>query len=159
MASTKLSAGLLLYRREPNKGVEVLLVHMGGPFWVNRDAGGWSIPKGEYEQGDDPVAVARREFAEELGKPAPDGQLVSLGEVRQPSGKQITAWAIEADLDVTSIQSNTFELEWPRGSGRLQEFAEVDRAYWFDIATARTKLVSGQVPFLDLLLERLGGGT
>jgi predicted NUDIX family NTP pyrophosphohydrolase len=98
---------------------------------------------------------AGREFAEELGRPAPYGQLVGLGEVRQPSGKRITAWAIEADLDVTSIQSNTFELEWPRGSGRLQEFPEVDRADWFDVETARTKLVSGQVPFIDLLLLSL----
>jgi predicted NUDIX family NTP pyrophosphohydrolase len=153
-----LSAGLLLYRRVPIRGIEVLLVHMGGPFWTNRDEGGWSIPKGEYEQGDDPVAVVRREFSEELGKPAPDGQLVSLGEVRQPSGKRITAWAIEADLDVTSIESNTFELEWPPGSGRRREFPEVDRADWFDVARARTKLVSGQVPFLDLLLEHLSGG-
>jgi predicted NUDIX family NTP pyrophosphohydrolase len=153
------SAGLLLYRRDPVGGVEVLLAHRGGPFWVKRDEGGWSIPKGEYEQGEDPLAAARREFAEGLGKPAPDGQLVSLGEVRQPSGKRIAAWAIEADLDVTSIQSNAFELEWPRGSARLQEFPEVDRADWLDIRTARAKLVSGQVPFLDLLLERLGGGT
>jgi predicted NUDIX family NTP pyrophosphohydrolase len=153
----KLSAGLLLYRRGPAGAVEVLLVHPGGPFWAKRDDGAWSIAKGEYVEGEDPLAVARREFAEELGSPAPDGSgpPVSLGELRQPSRKLITAWALEADLDITHIQSNTFELEWPPKSGRVQEFPEVDRAAWFDIETARGKLLSGQVPFLDALLERI----
>jgi predicted NUDIX family NTP pyrophosphohydrolase len=153
--ASKLSAGLLLYRVRPGGGVEVMIAHMGGPFWAKKDARGWSIPKGEYSEGEDPLAVARREFAEEIGRDIPPGELIPLGEVRQPSRKVITAWALEADLDVSQIVSNTFEIEWPRGSGTMQEFPEVDRADWFDLDTARTKLVKGQVPFLDLLAEML----
>lgn len=127
---------------------------MGGPFWAGRDDGGWSIPKGEYRDGEDPLAVAYREFEEEIGRPAPPGDPQLLGDVRQSSGKRVTAFALDADIDVSTITSNTFSLEWPPRSGRTQEFPEVDRADWFDVETARAKLVSGQVPLLDLLLER-----
>ena len=150
------SAGLLLHRRGADGGVEVMLAHMGGPFWARKDEGAWSIPKGEYEPGDDPLEAARREFEEELGRPAPDGELRELGEVRQASGKRVTAWALEADIDVTAIESNSFSLEWPRGSGRFQDFPEIDRAEWFDVETARRKLVGGQVALLDRLLAALG---
>jgi predicted NUDIX family NTP pyrophosphohydrolase len=149
----RLSSGLLLFRRVAG-GVEVLLVHMGGPFWRRRDAGAWSIPKGEHQPRDDSLREARREFAEELGLPAPAGEALDLGELKQPSGKLIHAWAQESDLDVREISSNTFELEWPRGSGALQRFPEVDRAAWLALDTAREKLVAGQVPFLDRLCER-----
>jgi predicted NUDIX family NTP pyrophosphohydrolase len=151
----KLSSGLMLFRSH-GSGPEVLLVHMGGPFWSRRDAGGWSIPKGEHEPGEDSLRAARREFAEELGIKPPVGSALDLGEVKQPSGKLIHAWALEADLDVSEIHSNTFELEWPRGSGKLERFPEVDRAGWFAIDDAREKLVGGQVPFLERLLERAG---
>jgi len=132
-----------------------MLVHMGGPFWERRDAGAWSIPKGEHEADEDPLAAARREFTEETGLGAPDGEPVDLGLLRQPSGKLLHAFAVAADLDVRAIRSNTFTLEWPRGSGRLREFPEVDRAGWFDLETARAKLVRGQLPLLDALAERL----
>jgi predicted NUDIX family NTP pyrophosphohydrolase len=149
------SAGILLFRRrEP--GVEVLLAHMGGPFWQRRDAGAWSIPKGEYAEGEDALAVACREFEEELGSPVPSTQVVELGSLRQSGGKHVTAWAAEGEFDVTAAVSNTFELEWPKGSGRMQEFAEVDRAEWFDLPTARVKILASQVPFLDRLVEVLG---
>ena len=150
------SAGLLLHRRGADGGVEVMLAHMGGPFWARKDEGAWSIPKGEYEPGDDPLEAARRELEVELGRPAPDGELRELGEVRQASGKRVTAWALEADIDVTAIESNSFSLEWPRGSGRFQDFPEIDRAEWFDVETARRKLVGGQVALLDRLLAALG---
>jgi predicted NUDIX family NTP pyrophosphohydrolase len=152
----KLSSGLLLFRRG-ERGVEVMLVHMGGPFWSRKDAGAWSLPKGEHEAGEDSLAAARREFAEELGQPAPAGPAIELGALRQRSGKLLRAWALEADLDVSEQHSNTFELEWPRGSGRLRRFPEVDRAEWFPLAAAREKLLGGQVPLLELLLERIGG--
>ena len=127
---------------------------MGGPFWAKKDAGAWSIPKGEYGPDEDPLAAARREFAEELGSPAPEGvPYLPLGEVRQKNGKVVTAWAVAGDLDVTTVVSNTFELEWPPRSGRIQEFPEVDRAAWFDLDTARTKLVAAQAGFLDRLIE------
>jgi len=126
---------------------------MGGPIWERRDAGAWSIPKGEYEPDEDPLAVARREFAEELGSAAPhDVSYVPLGEVRQRNGKVVTAWAVAADFDATTAVSNTFELEWPPKSGRMQTFPEVDRAEWFDLDSARSKLVSAQAEFLDRLL-------
>ena len=149
----KLSAGLLLYRRT-NGDVEVLLVHPGGPFWAKKDDGAWSIPKGEYERGEDPLEVAIREFEEELGIPPPpaDGA-VPLGEHRQPSGKLVSAWALEGNVEVDEVHSNTFPMEWPPRSGRMQEFPEVDRAVWFDLETARQKLLKGQVPFLDRLLD------
>jgi predicted NUDIX family NTP pyrophosphohydrolase len=149
----RLSSGLLLFRRRGD-GLEVLLVHMGGPFWRNRDAGAWSIPKGEHQPRDDSLREARREFSEELGLAAPAGKALDLGSLKQPSGKLIHAWAQESDLDLSEFHSNTFELEWPRGSGRLERFPEVDRAEWLDLDAARVKLVSGQVPFLDGLCEQ-----
>ena len=143
------SAGVLLYRRATD-GVEVLIGHMGGPFWAKKDAGGWSIPKGEYEDGEEPFAVALREFEEELGSPCPATDFSPLGDVRA-SGKVLTVWAAEGDLDATACVSNTFELEWPPRSGRFQEFPEIDRAAWLPLEEARTKLVKGQVGFLDRL--------
>ncbi|HVV14174.1 NUDIX domain-containing protein [Amycolatopsis sp.] len=151
---SKQSAGILLYRKE-NGPLEVLLGHMGGPFWARKDEGGWSLPKGEYGPGETPEAAARREFQEELGLAVPTGDLVPLGEVRQSGGKTVTAWALRGDLAPASVVPGTFELEWPRGSGRLQEFPELDRVEWFDVETARTKLVKGQRVFLDRL-EELG---
>lgn len=155
MAGTR-SAGLLLFRRTPNAGLEVMLVHMGGPFWAQKDEAAWSIPKGEHGDGEQPLAAARREFAEELGLPAPAGEPLDLGEVRQSGRKRVRAFALEADLDVSRIESTTFEMEWPPRSGRMQAFPEVDRAGWFEVETARTKLVRGQVPLLDALVEQLG---
>ena len=154
MAAT--SAGILLYRRTPAGALEVLIAHPGGPFWARRDDGAWSIPKGEYGPGEDPLEVARREFEEELGLPVPPGVLHELGEVRQPGGKRVTVWALEADLDVTGAVSNTFELEWPRGSGRFRDFPEVDRVEWMPAPVARTKLLKGQVPLLDRLADAVG---
>jgi predicted NUDIX family NTP pyrophosphohydrolase len=151
----RLSSGLLLFRWRENR-LEVLLVHMGGPFWSRRDAAAWSLPKGEHEPGEDSLLAARREFGEELGMAPPSGAAVDLGSLKQPSGKVIHAWAQQADIDASEIRSNTFELEWPRGSGKLQQFPEVDRAGWFEPQAAREKLISGQLPFLDLLLERIG---
>jgi len=148
------SAGLLLYL--VRDGVpEVLLGHMGGPFWARKDDGAWSLPKGEHGPDEEPVAVARREFEEELGSPVPAGDLVPLGQLRVTSGKVMAAWAVEGDLDAAACVSNTFELEWPPRSGRMQEFPEIDRAGWFDLDEARAKLVKGQVPFLDRLLDAL----
>jgi len=157
--AAKRSAGVLVYRLAPDGRLEVLCAHMGGPFWSRKDDRAWSIPKGEYEEGEDPERVARREFLEELGTEPPEEGWVLLGEVRQPNGKLVTAWAVEGDLDVSDVHSNTFELEWPPRSGRMQEFPEVDRAEWFDLETARRKLVKGQVALLDLLVERLGHPT
>ena len=151
----RLSAGTLLYRRGPDDSVQVLLVHMGGPFWARRDEHAWSIPKGEYTEGEDPHEVAAREFAEELGSPLPDGPELELGSARQ-SGKSVLAYARAADFDASSCRSNTFEVEWPPRSGRLQSFPEVDRAEWFSITDARSKLVKGQVVFLERLLALLG---
>ncbi|MGV0633672.1 NUDIX domain-containing protein [Mycolicibacillus trivialis] len=150
-----LSAALLLHR-ERDGHLEVLIAHPGGPFWARRDDGAWSVPKGEYRPGEDPWAAARREFAEEVGLTPPDGPPVDLGEFVQPSRKRITVFAVAGDLDVTDAHSNTFELEWPKGSGRLREFPEVDRVGWFPIAAARTKLLPGQRPILDRLLELRG---
>ena len=149
----KTSAGLLLYRRSP--GLEVLLGHMGGPFWARKDDAAWSVPKGEYGPGEDAFAVALREFEEELGVPVPAQDFLPLGEVRQSGGKVFTAWAAEGDLDAAAAVSNTFTLEWPPRSGRLQEFPEIDRAAWLTVEEARTKLVRGQVPLLDRLLAAL----
>jgi predicted NUDIX family NTP pyrophosphohydrolase len=146
------SAGILLYRLRP-AGPEVLLGHMGGPFWARKDDGAWSIPKGEHGPDEEPLAVARREFEEELGSPVPADELVPLGDVRVTSGKVLTVWAAEGDLDASATRSNTFELEWPPRSGRVQEFPEIDRADWFGLDAARPKLVKGQVPFLDRLRE------
>jgi predicted NUDIX family NTP pyrophosphohydrolase len=151
------SAGLLLYRRRDG-AVELLLVHPGGPLWAKRDAGAWSIPKGEVGEGEDPRAVALREFEEETGHSPPRGELVALGEVRQRGGKLVTAWAAAGDLDPAAITSNTFTLEWPPRSGRRREFPEVDRAGWFDPATARDKLLAAQAELVDRLLAALGEG-
>jgi predicted NUDIX family NTP pyrophosphohydrolase len=149
------SAGILLYRRRQG-ALEVLLVHPGGPAWANRDAGAWSIPKGEYGDGEDPRAVALREFEEETGQPPPDGELVALGEVRQRGGKLVTAWATAGDLDPEQVTSNTFKMRWPPRSGEWRTFPEVDRAGWFDPATAREKLLSAQAELVDRLLAVLG---
>ncbi|HEX3783753.1 MAG TPA: NUDIX domain-containing protein [Pseudonocardiaceae bacterium] len=151
--AAKHSAGILLFRGSARP--EVLLGHMGGPFWARRDAGGWSMPKGECEPGEDELAAARREFAEELGLPVPDGELIELGAVRQSGGKIVTAWALEGDLDPGAVVPGTFSMEWPRGSGRLREFPEIDRAEWFDLPTAAEKVVAGQRPLLDRLAEHL----
>lgn len=147
------SAGLLVYREQGGQ-VEVLLGHMGGPFWARKDARAWSIPKGEYAPDEDPLQAARREFEEEMGSPPPDGPVTSLGELRQPSGKVITAWSIRGDFDPESLQSNTFALEWPPRSGHIQQFPEIDRAEWFTPDVAHEKLVRGQIGFIDRLLER-----
>lgn len=151
----KRSAGLLLYRSGPDGAVEVLIAHPGGPFWARKDEGAWSIPKGEQPDGEDPWVTARREFVEEIGLDPPDGERLDLGVVRQAGGKVVTAFAVCGDLDITDAQSNTFELEWPPRSGKLQEFPEVDRVGWFTVAQARTKLLAGQRPLLDRLLDHL----
>jgi len=149
------SAGILLYR-VAGGAPEVLLVHPGGPYWARKDAGAWSIPKGEYEDGEDPQSCALREFEEETGVELPPGELAELGSVKQKSGKVVTAWAAEGDLDAGAVTSNTFTMEWPPRSGTTAEFPEIDRAGWFEIETAREKLVPAQTEFLDRLLERLG---
>ncbi|HEV3503680.1 MAG TPA: NUDIX domain-containing protein [Actinomycetes bacterium] len=151
------SAGILLYRRGA-EGVEVLLVHPGGPVWASRDAGAWSIPKGEYDEGEDPLAVALREFEEETGHQPPRAGLVPLGEVRQKGGKVVSAWAAPGDLDADAITSNTFRMRWPPGAGTWRTFPEVDRAGWFDPATAREKLLPAQAELVDRLLAVLGEG-
>jgi len=144
------SAGLLVHRQRDGK-LEVLLVHPGGPFWQKRDDGAWSIPKGEIAENETGIDVARREFQEELGMPAPAGEVAALGDVRQAGGKVVHGWAVPGDLDVTRSTSNTFELEWPPRSGKMQRFPEVDRAAWFDLDTARCKLLPAQRPFIDRL--------
>jgi len=152
----KRSAALLVYRVAAGGTLEVLVAHMGGPFWAKRDAGAWSIPKGEHEDGEDPLGTARREFEEEMGSPPPPGDVLSLGEYRQPSGKLITAFAVEGDFALAGFRSNTFELEWPRGSGTVRQFPEMDRAEWMTVERASGMLVRGQVPILGALRERLG---
>jgi predicted NUDIX family NTP pyrophosphohydrolase len=148
------SAGILLYR-VGDRGLEVLLVHPGGPFFARKDDGAWSIPKGLYEDDEEPLAAARREFAEELGSPCPDGPALDLGEIRQKNGKRVTAWALEGDLDAETITSNTFTIEWPPRSGRRQEFPEIDRAGWFTLDAAGAKILAAQAPLLDRLAEAL----
>lgn len=150
------SAGILLFRRSSG-GVDVLLGHMGGPFWARRDAGAWSVPKGEYEPDEEPIAAARREFQEELGLPVPAGDLVELGSITQSGGKVVTVWAVEADLDPGEVTPGTFTMEWPKGSGRVAEFPEVDRAAWFDLRDAGERIVAAQREFLDRLATRLLG--
>jgi predicted NUDIX family NTP pyrophosphohydrolase len=154
------SAGLLLYRISPEGAVEVLIAHPGGPFWARRDDAAWSIPKGEYLSDEDALVAAYREFEEEVGLVTPDGVPEFLGERRQPGGKRVSVWGLEGDLDVTHATSNMFELEWPKGSGTFREFPEVDRVEWVSVDRARRKLLKGQVPFLDALLEAIvRGGT
>jgi predicted NUDIX family NTP pyrophosphohydrolase len=147
----KFSAGILLYRRNPH--LEVFLVHPGGPFWAKKDA--WSIPKGEYEPGEEPLTAARREFEEETGARI-EGEFLSLGRIRQPSGKQVTAWAVEGDFDPAKLVSNTCLVEWPPRSGKEIEIPEVDRGAWFSVEAARKKIFRGQGTLLDRLVEALG---
>jgi predicted NUDIX family NTP pyrophosphohydrolase len=149
----KLSAGIVLYRKRET-GIEVLIVHPGGPFWTKKDDGAWSIPKGEYVEEEDPLEVAKREFHEETGMEV-SGPCIELPTARQPSGKIIRAWAVEGDLDPASIRSNSFSMEWPPKSGRVQSFPEVDRALWCELPLARTKLIPGQRVLLDGLEERI----
>jgi predicted NUDIX family NTP pyrophosphohydrolase len=148
------SAGILLYRLRDG-APEVLLVHPGGPFWANKDDGAWSIPKGEHGEDEDPRAAALREFEEETGTAPPPAALADLGSVRLKSGKQVAAWAVEGDLDPETIHSNTFELEWPPRSGRMQTVPEVDRAGWFGLEEASAKLNPAQGAFLDRLRDLL----
>lgn len=153
----KRSAGVLLYR-VTDGSLDVLIGHPGGPFWAKKDEGAWSIPKGEYVEGEDPWAAAQREFREELGKQLPDGPRIDLGPLKQPSGKIITAFGVRGDLDLDGTVSNTFELEWPKGSGNVREYPEIDRVGWFCVSEARSKLLKGQRPLLDRLLDAVGGG-
>ncbi|MFD8810706.1 NUDIX domain-containing protein [Streptomyces sp. NPDC059627] len=155
MTEPKRSAGLLLFRRT-GEGVEVLLGHMGGPYFAKKDAGAWTVPKGEYEPDEPAWAAARREFQEELGLAPPDGEAIELGEVRQTNGKIVTAWAIEADLDPAAIEPGTFVMEWPPRSGRIQEFPELDRVAWLTPDRAREVIVTAQAAFLDRLAEHSG---
>jgi predicted NUDIX family NTP pyrophosphohydrolase len=151
----RFSAGLLPFRPGP----EVFLVHMAGPYWAHKDDGAWSIAKGEYDPaGEDPREVAAREFAEEVGLPAPSGQWLDLGEVRMPSGKRVRTYAVATDVDLYFVSSNLFELEWPPRSGKIEQFPETDGAQWWDLEQARSKLVAGQLPILDLLEAALGKG-
>ncbi|MDX3071386.1 NUDIX domain-containing protein [Streptomyces sp. NPDC088354] len=153
--AVKRSAGILLFRGTPGAAPEVLLGHMGGPFWASKDAGGWTIPKGEYEPDETAEAAARREFLEELGLPVPDGELLPLGENTQSNGKIVTIWALEGDLDTALVVPGTFTLEWPRGSGNIREFPEVDRAEWFPLDAAGDKILTAQRTFLDRLRRLL----
>jgi predicted NUDIX family NTP pyrophosphohydrolase len=150
----KLSAGVLAFRRR-NGDVEVFLVHPGGPFWANKDLGSWSLPKGEYTDGEDALAAAKREFAEETSV-AIDGTFLPLGELKQPSGKIISAWALEHDFDPTAMKSNTFTLEWPPKSGKTEKFPEVDAGGWFSLSAALEKLTKGQADFVRRLAQKLG---
>jgi predicted NUDIX family NTP pyrophosphohydrolase len=148
------SAGIVLYRRRAG-AVEVLLGHMGGPYWARKDDGAWSIPKGEYGADEAPFAAAVREFEEELGAALPAGDHLQLDSIVQANGKRVTAWAVEGEFDAKALRSNTFTMEWPRGSGRTQDFPEIDRAAWFDLDTARRKVVRGQAALFDLLAAEL----
>ena len=147
----KQAAGILMYRRGASR-LEVLLAHPGGPLWARKDTGAWTIPKGQFTGSELPLDAARREFEEEMGT-APNGDFQPLGTVKQPSGKVIHAWAAESDFDATTVKSNLFSMEWPPRSGRMGEFPEVDRAGWFSIEEARQKIIKGQAPFLERLLE------
>ena len=150
------SAGLLLYRWSKSSELEVWIAHMGGPFWARKKDHSWSIPKGEYLDDENPLTAALREFAEEMGTPAPPADYVELGSFRQPSGKIITAFAAESDFDPEEVVSNTFSLEWPKGSGSVREYPEIDEARWIEEPDARLKLVKGQLPILDALISRVG---
>jgi predicted NUDIX family NTP pyrophosphohydrolase len=148
------SAGIVLYR-EGGGGLEVLLVHPGGPFWAKKDLGAWSIPKGEYQDGEDPLVCALREFEEETGTRLQASAPVELGTITQRGGKQVTAWALAGDLDVAAVRSNTFTMEWPPRSGRQAEFPEIDRAEWFGLAEARQKIIPAQAELVDRLAGSL----
>jgi len=150
----KLSAGVLVHRTCDGV-VEVLIAHPGGPFWARKDDGAWSIPKGEYSDGEDPWAAAAREFAEELGLPVPPGPRIDLGTLKQSGGKVVTAFAVQSDLDITDARSNTFQLEWPPRSGQVQSFPEIDRAEFFAEKLARKKIKPAQAPFFDCLIAAL----
>ena len=157
----KQAAGILLYRRPSTSlgaggtaGLEVLLAHPGGPLWARKDYGAWTLPKGQFTDGELPLDAAQREFEEEMGS-KPRGTFVSLGTLKQPSGKVIHAWAAESDFDVATVNSNLFSMEWPPKSGKMAEFPEVDRAGWFSIEEARLKILKGQAPFLERLIELL----
>ena len=162
--SSSPSAGILLYRRAAGgvggaASVEVLLVHPGGPLWARRDLGAWSIPKGEHGPDEEALTAARREFAEELGSPAPEGDPIDLGEVRLKSGKRVRAWALAGDLDADAIVSDTFQMQWPPRSGVMRTFPEVDRAQWCDLISAREKLNPAQAQFVDRLADILESST
>src|SRR5438034_291240 len=148
----KRSAGILMFRRRGGE-VEVLLMHPGGPFWAKKDLGAWSIPKGEYADGENPLGTARREFEEETGM-RPKGKLIPLAEIKQPGGKLVKAWAFEGDYDPSKLLSNKFTMEWPKKSGVMQEFPEIDRGGWFPIEVAKAKLLAGQTGFLDQLVSK-----
>lgn len=147
---SKKSAGLMLFR-QGGQGLEVFLVHPGGPFWAKKDDGAWSIPKGEFSDEEDPIAAAKREFEEETGS-QPAGEFIPLKPLKQPGGKLVYAWAVRSDFDLASLKSNMFSLEWPPRSGRTQEFPEVDRAAWFGVESARRKILKGQVGFLNQII-------
>lgn len=150
----KQSAGLLLFRRKEGS-LEVFLVHMGGPFWQHKDQGAWSIPKGEFAEDEAPLEAAKREFQEETGLTAPAGGFLELQPVKQSSGKVVSAWAVEGDCDAANVKSNTFTMEWPKGSGKIREFPEIDKAGWFAIEQARGKILKGQVKLLDELAGKI----
>jgi predicted NUDIX family NTP pyrophosphohydrolase len=151
----KISAGILFYRQS-DRGLEVLLAHPGGPFWAKKDLGAWTIPKGEVNEGEELLAAAHREFQEEMGSQVV-GHLVALGELRQRSGKIVHAWAVQSEFDITQLTSSPFDMEWPRGSGKMRSFPEVDRAAWFDIPEARRRILPSQAEFLERLLKAVGG--
>ncbi len=149
------SAGILMYRYK-NGELEILLVHPGGPFWARKDKGAWSIPKGICEKNENLLTAAKREFHEETGFNI-DGEFIDLGEIKQSSGKIVHIWAVEGDIDPNDIHSNTFQLEWPKGSGRIRQYPEVDKAAWFPIKLAKEKIAKGQIGFLERLLKKLSG--
>jgi predicted NUDIX family NTP pyrophosphohydrolase len=151
----KRSAGIIVYRKTPDS-IDVMLAHMGSPWWAKKDVGSWTIPKGEINDGEDAFDTAKREFVEELSLPVPDGEFIDLGAIEQHNNKTVQAWAIEADIDVSKIKSNTFKIEWPPKSGKEQEFPEIDRAGWFDLSTAAQKAVRGQAALFERLAEKLG---
>ena len=148
------SAGILVYKRAAD-GIRVFLVHPGGPFWAKKDQGAWSIPKGEFEEGEEGLTAARREFLEEVGQKI-DGDFVALTPIRQPGGKMVYAWAVEGDVDADNVKSNDFEMEWPPKSGRKQRFPEVDRGAWFALDEARSRIMTGQRPILEELATLVG---
>jgi predicted NUDIX family NTP pyrophosphohydrolase len=156
-AQGRRSAGILLYRQDPDS-LQVLLAHMGGPLWARREKGAWTIPKGEPEPDEELEVAARREFAEELGLPVPDGPLLDLGEVTQRSGKVVTAWALAGDLDPADVVPGTFEMEWPRGTGKIEVFPEIDRVAWWTPAECVDRIVQAQLALVDRLVARLSPG-